>query len=112
MRGFVRAWCARCDVRACALAGRRPRWRRWKRRPCAPSRSRRQQRRGDSEEGTQMTIDGHGTSRTMVALGGEGIGPEVIDVTCEVMVKGGVPVEILTKRLCESADGVLLGAAG
>jgi isocitrate/isopropylmalate dehydrogenase len=78
-----------------------------------------------------MTIDGHGTSRTMVALGGEGIGPEVIDVTCEVMVKGGVPVEILTpphgegaikshghpipdetKRLCESADGVLFGAAG
>ena len=70
-------------------------------------------------------------TKRVVALGGEGIGPEVIDVTCEVMVKGGVPVEILTpphgeaaikshghpipddtKRLCESADGGLFGAAG
>lgn len=79
----------------------------------------------------RVTIDGHGTSRTIVALGGEGIGPEVIDVTCELMVAGGMPVEIVTpphgesaikshgspmpdetKRLCEGADGVLFGAAG
>jgi isocitrate/isopropylmalate dehydrogenase len=71
------------------------------------------------------------TTKRVVALGGEGIGPEVIDVTCELMVKAGLPVEILTpphgepaikshghampdetKRLCETADGVLFGAAG
>lgn len=28
------------------------------------------------------TSDGRGTSRTVVALGGEGIGPEVVDATC------------------------------
>jgi isocitrate/isopropylmalate dehydrogenase len=77
------------------------------------------------------TNDGHGRSRKVVALGGEGIGPEVVDVTCELLVKSGMPVEILTpphggpaikshghpipdetKRICESADGVLFGAAG
>ena len=71
------------------------------------------------------------TSRTIVALGGEGIGPEVIDATCELLVAGGMPVEVLTpphgapaikshgspipdetKRLCERAAGVLFGAAG
>ena len=71
------------------------------------------------------------TPRSVVALGGEGIGPEVIDATCELMIKAGMPVEITTpphgepaikshghgmpdatKRACESADGVLFGAAG
>jgi isocitrate/isopropylmalate dehydrogenase len=71
------------------------------------------------------------TTRRVIALGGEGIGPEVIDVTCELMVKAGMPVEVVTpphgapaikshghampdetKRLCEAADGVLFGAAG
>ena len=69
--------------------------------------------------------------KTVVALGGEGIGPEVVDVACEIMAAGKMPVEILTpphgepaikshgaplpddtKRLCERADGVLFGAAG
>jgi len=71
------------------------------------------------------------TPRSVVALGGEGIGPEVIDATCELMIKAGMPVEIMTpphgepaikshghgmpdttKRACQSADGVLFGAAG
>jgi len=70
-------------------------------------------------------------TKVVVALGGEGIGPEVIDVTCELMTATKMPVEILTpphgepairshgspipdetKRLCEDADGVLFGAAG
>jgi isocitrate/isopropylmalate dehydrogenase len=69
--------------------------------------------------------------KKIVALGGEGIGPEVVDVTCEILVAGKMPVEILTpphgapaikshgspmpdetKKLCESAHGVLFGAAG
>ena len=71
------------------------------------------------------------TMKRVVALGGEGIGPEVIDTACEVLVKAGIPVTILTpphgeaamrshghpmpdetKRACEDADGVLFGAAG
>ncbi|MBI4240474.1 MAG: isocitrate/isopropylmalate dehydrogenase family protein [Candidatus Rokubacteria bacterium] len=67
----------------------------------------------------------------MVALGGEGIGPEVVDATCELLLAGGVPVKVLTaphgeaalkthgtpvpdetKRLCHQADGVLFGAVG
>ena len=71
------------------------------------------------------------TTKRVVALGGEGIGPEVIDVTCELLTAAKMPLEILTpahgepaiqshgspmpdetKRLCERADGVLFGAAG
>ena len=70
-------------------------------------------------------------AKTVVALGGEGIGPEVVDATCEVLMAAGVPLRILTpphgeaahrahgsplpeetKRLCREADGVLFGAAG
>ena len=69
--------------------------------------------------------------KRIVALGGEGIGPEVVDATCELLIAAGFPVEILTpphgeatlkshgtplpeetKRLCYEADGVLFGAAG
>ncbi|MBI2204216.1 MAG: isocitrate/isopropylmalate dehydrogenase family protein [Candidatus Rokubacteria bacterium] len=69
--------------------------------------------------------------KTIAALGGEGIGPEVIDATCELLVTAGFPVEIVTpahgeaamkvhgtslpeetKRRCREADGVLFGAAG
>jgi len=69
--------------------------------------------------------------KTIVALGGEGIGLEVVDATCELLTAAGVPVKILTppqgaaalrthgsplpeetKRLCREADGVLFGAAG
>lgn len=69
--------------------------------------------------------------KTVVALGGEGIGIEVVDATCELLTAAGVPVRIVTpphgeaalkshgnalppetRRLCGEADGVLFGAAG
>ena len=69
--------------------------------------------------------------KTIVALPGEGIGIEVIDATCEVLVGTGLPLKILTppqgaaatkshgtplpdetKRAAREADGVLFGAAG
>ncbi len=69
--------------------------------------------------------------KTVVALGGEGIGVEVMDATCELLVAAGLPLRILTpphgeaaqkshgtpvpdetKRLCGQADGILFGAAG
>jgi 3-isopropylmalate dehydrogenase len=69
--------------------------------------------------------------KTVVALGGAGIGVEVVDATCELLTAAGFPVEILTpphadaavkshgvpvpdetQRLCRAADGVLFGAAG
>ena len=69
--------------------------------------------------------------KTVVALGGEGIGVEVVDATCELLVAAGFPLRILTpphgesaqtshgapvpdetKRLCGQADGILFGAAG
>ena len=61
--------------------------------------------------------------RTIVALPGEGIGPEVVDATCELLMGTGLPLKILTppqgsplpeatKRAAREADGVLFGAAG
>ncbi len=69
--------------------------------------------------------------KTVVALGGEGIGIEVVDATCELLGAAGFPLRILTpphgesaqtshgspvpdetKRLCGQADGILFGAAG
>ncbi len=69
--------------------------------------------------------------KTVVALGGEGIGPEVVNAACELLAAAGFPLRILTpphgepalkthgspvpdetKRLCGRADGVLFGAAG
>ncbi|MGH7275444.1 MAG: isocitrate/isopropylmalate dehydrogenase family protein [Candidatus Rokuibacteriota bacterium] len=69
--------------------------------------------------------------KTVVALGGEGIGIEVVDATCELLVAAGLPLRILTpphgeaaqqahgsplpdetKRACGQADGILFGAAG
>lgn len=69
--------------------------------------------------------------KTVVALGGEGIGVEVVEATCELLVAAGLPLRILTpphgepaqkthgspvpdetKRLCGQADGILFGAAG
>jgi 3-isopropylmalate dehydrogenase len=69
--------------------------------------------------------------KTIVALGGEGIGPEVVDATCHVLVAAKFPLKIVTpphgeaavkvhgtpipdemKTLCETADGILFGAAG
>ena len=69
--------------------------------------------------------------KTVVALGGEGIGVEVVDATCELLMAAGFPLTVLTpphgelaerthgsplpeetRRLCRAADGVLFGAAG
>ena len=68
--------------------------------------------------------------KTVVALPGEGIGPEVVDATCEVLVGTGLPLVIQTppqgaaavkshgvplpdesKQAARAADGVLFGAA-
>ena len=61
--------------------------------------------------------------KTVVALPGQGIGPEVVDATCELLMDTGLPLRILTppqdnplpeetKRAAREADGVLFGAAG
>src|SRR2546428_11125277 len=70
-------------------------------------------------------------TKTVVALPGEGIGIEVVDATCDLLVGAGLPLKILTppqtdgatptvagfvpeetKRAAREADGVLFGAAG
>jgi len=65
--------------------------------------------------------------KTIVALPGEGIGIEVVEVTCELLAAASLPLKILTppqisapgspvpdetKRICREADAVLFGAAG
>ena len=61
--------------------------------------------------------------KTVVALPGEGIGLEVVDATCELLMGTGLPLKITTppqgnplpeetKRAAREADGVLFGAAG
>jgi isocitrate/isopropylmalate dehydrogenase len=61
--------------------------------------------------------------KTIVALPGQGIGVEVVDATCELLMGTGLPLKILTppqdnplpeetKRAAREADGVLFGAAG
>jgi 3-isopropylmalate dehydrogenase len=69
--------------------------------------------------------------KTVVALGGEGIGIEVVDATCELLLAARFPLRIETpphgaeaerahgsplpeetRRRCAAADGVLFGAAG
>jgi isocitrate/isopropylmalate dehydrogenase len=41
--------------------------------------------------------------KTIVALGGEGIGPEVVDATCELLVATGLSLEIVTPPHGEAA---------
>jgi 3-isopropylmalate dehydrogenase len=69
--------------------------------------------------------------KKIVALGGEGVGPEVMDVTCEILEKMGLGLEIAkpfcgekalkfqgnafpdeAKKLCEESDAILFGASG
>jgi 3-isopropylmalate dehydrogenase len=69
--------------------------------------------------------------KRIVALGGDGVGPEVMDVACSILEnmelgfeilkppggesaieKYGTPFPDETKKLCEEADAVLFGAAG
>jgi isocitrate/isopropylmalate dehydrogenase len=61
--------------------------------------------------------------KTVVALPGQGIGLEVVDAACELLMGTGLPLKILTpsqgnplpeetRRAAREADGVLFGAAG
>jgi len=61
--------------------------------------------------------------KSVVALPGQGIGIEVVDATCELLMGTGLPLKISTppqgdpvpeetKRAARQADGVLFGAAG
>lgn len=69
--------------------------------------------------------------RRVVALGGDGVGPEVVNATCYVLENSDFNVEIIkpacgeaafekygdafpeeTKHACDAADAVLFGAAG
>ena len=68
--------------------------------------------------------------KKIVALGGDGVGPEIVDATCYVLEHAGFDLEIIkppngeavvekygtafpeeTKKLCNAADAVLFGAA-
>jgi len=68
--------------------------------------------------------------KKVVALGGDGIGPEVVDATCYVLEHAGFELEIVkppngeavvekygtafpeeTRKLCDAADAVLFGAS-
>ena len=68
--------------------------------------------------------------KKIVALGGDGVGPEVMEVTCHILEKAGFLLEILkplcgseafqaqgnafpdeAKQLCEASDAILFGAA-
>jgi 3-isopropylmalate dehydrogenase len=68
--------------------------------------------------------------KRIVALGGDGVGPEVMEVTCRILEEAGFDLEILkpfcgmeafqaqgnafpdeAKRLCEESEGILFGAA-
>ena len=70
------------------------------------------------------------TRKKIVTLGGDGVGPEVMDVTCHILETAGFDLEILkplcgmeafkaqgnafpdeAKRLCEESDAILFGAA-
>ena len=69
--------------------------------------------------------------KKIVALGGDGVGPEVMEVTCQILEKTGFGLEILkppcgsealktmgnafpdeTKKLCDESDAILFGATG
>ena len=70
------------------------------------------------------------SKKKISALGGDGVGPEVMEATCQVLEKCGFDLEILappcgeealraqgnafpeeTRRLCENCDAILFGAA-
>jgi len=70
------------------------------------------------------------TRKKVVALGGDGVGPEVMEVTCHILEKAGFDLEIArplsgaeavkagknafpeaVKVLCEQSDAILFGAA-
>lgn len=69
--------------------------------------------------------------KKVVALGGDGVGPEVVDAACFVLEKAGFDLEIIkppcgeaaferyhdafpeeTRQVCDTADAILFGATG
>ncbi len=71
------------------------------------------------------------TKKTVVALGGDGIGPECVDVTCDLLEKAGFNLNIIrplngeralkegkhpfsdeVKQMCEKSDANIFGANG
>ena len=71
------------------------------------------------------------TKKRIVAIGGDGVGPEVMDATCHILEKAGWGLEVLkppsgsealktlgnafpdeTKKLCDESDAILFGATG
>jgi len=71
------------------------------------------------------------SQKKIVALGGDGVGPEIMEVTCEIMEKAGFGLEIIRplhgeaalkagkevfseelKNLCRTSDAILFGASG
>jgi isocitrate/isopropylmalate dehydrogenase len=74
---------------------------------------------------------GEVSQKKIVALGGDGVGPEIMEVTCEIMEKAGFGLEIIRplhgeaalkagkevfseelKNLCRTSDAILFGASG
>ena len=70
-------------------------------------------------------------TKKVVAVGGDGVGPEVVDATCHVLENAGFDLEIIkppcgeaamkesndafpeeTRQLCDTADAILFGATG
>jgi len=70
-------------------------------------------------------------TKKIVAMGGDGVGPEVVNATCHILENMGLDIEITkppagevaikshgtpfpneTKQLCDEADAILFGAVG
>nr|MDO8132678.1 isocitrate/isopropylmalate dehydrogenase family protein [Candidatus Njordarchaeum guaymaensis] len=70
-------------------------------------------------------------TKKIVAMGGDGVGPEVVNATCHILENMGLEIEIAkppageaairshgtpfpneTKQLCDESDAILFGAAG
>src|SRR5437899_11497166 len=49
-------------------------------------------------------------TKTVVVLPGEGIGIEVVDATCDVLVGAGLPLKILTPPQVEGATPTVAGS--
>lgn len=73
----------------------------------------------------------HWMTKNVIALGGDGVGPEVVNATCSILGNMGLDMEITkapcgesairshgtplpreTRQLCEEADAILFGAIG
>ncbi len=62
--------------------------------------------------------------KRVIAIGGDGVGPEIVNATCYILEKAKFDLEIInppasepyveekTRQLCDTADAVLFGASG